>query len=263
MDARHFPLGRTRPRHPLTAASESATIRVPTAGEVLEWLIRPVSKTGRPERVSWVQIPPSPPISYSSSEAPWVHPTTEGRPTAVGNAVRRTAVNPTLSANLVLGSEAPWFTRPPKNRQEGTPSQDGGKSHPLRQTFERKISVCAACSPLPRSPFPLPRFSSRRLLLHDPHRLVLGRKMCHRPRRRRAHRTDGTGLHAGVPPEGRPDGLHRREGEDRPPGRQPQDRRGSARATTCRSKPLPRDAKTLHVTSVKVLEKYAAKCSVD
>src|SRR6476661_3891329 len=32
-------------------------------GEVLEWLIRPVSKTGKPERASGVRIPPSPPIS--------------------------------------------------------------------------------------------------------------------------------------------------------------------------------------------------------
>ena len=39
-------------------------MRLPTAGEVLEWLIRPVSKTGRPERVSWVQIPPSPPLFF-------------------------------------------------------------------------------------------------------------------------------------------------------------------------------------------------------
>ncbi len=31
-------------------------------GEVLEWLNRPVSKTGRSARASWVQIPPSPPV---------------------------------------------------------------------------------------------------------------------------------------------------------------------------------------------------------
>ena len=29
-------------------------------GEVREWLIRPVPKTGRAERLSWVRIPPSP-----------------------------------------------------------------------------------------------------------------------------------------------------------------------------------------------------------
>jgi hypothetical protein len=37
-----------------------------TRGEVAEWLMAPVLKTGIPERVSGVRIPPSPPVLWSS-----------------------------------------------------------------------------------------------------------------------------------------------------------------------------------------------------
>ncbi len=35
-----------------------------TAGEVAEWLMAPVLKTGVPERVPGVRIPPSPPFAF-------------------------------------------------------------------------------------------------------------------------------------------------------------------------------------------------------
>jgi hypothetical protein len=37
-----------------------------TVGEVAEWLMAPVLKTGIPERVSGVRIPPSPPLLSAS-----------------------------------------------------------------------------------------------------------------------------------------------------------------------------------------------------
>jgi hypothetical protein len=37
-------------------------------GEVAEWLMAPVLKTGIPERVSGVRIPPSPPLSFKCRE---------------------------------------------------------------------------------------------------------------------------------------------------------------------------------------------------
>ena len=43
----------------LTAACSKTVV----AGEVAEWLMAPVLKTGIPERVSGVRIPPSPPDS--------------------------------------------------------------------------------------------------------------------------------------------------------------------------------------------------------
>src|ERR1700735_4120205 len=39
-----------------------------SAGEVAEWLMAPVLKTGVPERVPGVRIPPSPPHSLSCSD---------------------------------------------------------------------------------------------------------------------------------------------------------------------------------------------------
>jgi hypothetical protein len=39
------------------------------AGEVAEWLMAPVLKTGIPERVSGVRIPPSPPFSLDCRES--------------------------------------------------------------------------------------------------------------------------------------------------------------------------------------------------
>ena len=38
-------------------------MRMDDSGEVPEWSIGPVSKTGVPSRVPWVRIPPSPPLS--------------------------------------------------------------------------------------------------------------------------------------------------------------------------------------------------------
>src|SRR5271167_1983276 len=42
----------------------------PACGEVAEWLMAPVLKTGIPERVSGVRIPPSPPRSLDYREIP-------------------------------------------------------------------------------------------------------------------------------------------------------------------------------------------------
>jgi hypothetical protein len=39
-----------------------------TAGEVAEWLMAPVLKTGVPERVPGVRIPPSPPLCFIFSK---------------------------------------------------------------------------------------------------------------------------------------------------------------------------------------------------
>jgi hypothetical protein len=41
-------------------------------GEVAEWLMAPVLKTGIPERVSGVRIPPSPPYILECRET-WLH----------------------------------------------------------------------------------------------------------------------------------------------------------------------------------------------
>jgi hypothetical protein len=46
----------TRPAEPKEKCSKTIE-----AGEVAEWLMAPVLKTGMPERVSGVRIPPSPP----------------------------------------------------------------------------------------------------------------------------------------------------------------------------------------------------------
>ncbi len=42
-------------------------------GEVAEWSNAPVSKTGKPERVSRVQIPPSPPVSEEGWQSGRMH----------------------------------------------------------------------------------------------------------------------------------------------------------------------------------------------
>ena len=39
-----------------------SVVKLYVAGEVAEWLMAPVLKTGIPERVSGVRIPPSPPV---------------------------------------------------------------------------------------------------------------------------------------------------------------------------------------------------------
>jgi hypothetical protein len=50
------PCGRS-PRELILTCSKTVV-----AGEVAEWLMAPVLKTGIPERVSGVRIPPSPPV---------------------------------------------------------------------------------------------------------------------------------------------------------------------------------------------------------
>src|SRR5258708_28683233 len=59
--------GRPRPATTLPDARFSVKIvpcsKTVVAGEVAEWLMAPVLKTGIPERVSGVRIPPSPPYS--------------------------------------------------------------------------------------------------------------------------------------------------------------------------------------------------------
>src|SRR5580698_2283869 len=44
--------------------------RIVAAGEVAEWLMAPVLKTGVPERVPGVRIPPSPPEILNCIESP-------------------------------------------------------------------------------------------------------------------------------------------------------------------------------------------------
>ena len=41
---------------------DSGIVLIMNLGEVAEWLMAPVLKTGIPERVSGVRIPPSPPL---------------------------------------------------------------------------------------------------------------------------------------------------------------------------------------------------------
>src|SRR3984893_13080983 len=90
----------------------SATMRLHPRGEVLEWLIRPVSKTGRPERVSWVQIPPSPPLRLHSQRSAVGSPDhqrqtlagRERRPQDGGKSLPLRQHNSTLSANILRDS---------------------------------------------------------------------------------------------------------------------------------------------------------------
>ena len=59
--AERLPWVRIPPCPPLSIPVAYTSRPSAARGEVLEWLIRPVSKTGVPERVPWVRIPPSPP----------------------------------------------------------------------------------------------------------------------------------------------------------------------------------------------------------
>ena len=121
---------------------------------MLEWLIRPVSKTGVVERLPWVQIPPSPPFDSPGGARKAGEPGDQGfrsrprgRPFRSQRFRNHPASEPTRSAIPPSASRPCWFR---SQSEDGIPTElEKARRFSRLRTSSESLSLSLRANPVP------------------------------------------------------------------------------------------------------------------